>query len=282
MKASGKLTAYCARLGLGGAPKADAEGLAQLQAAHRQAIAFENIDVLLGRGIRIDSDSVFDKLVMRQRGGYCFEQNRLYADMLAEIGFRLRPLMARVRLAVPEGLVPPRTHILLLVELEDGFWIADAGFGGSYVPVMPLRDGVEAQTPDGARHRLRHIGKPDGEWVLERAGSRTGTDGRAEDHEDWQAQYTFDLAHVADTDLEQANHWVSTWPQSRFVIEPRVTIVLPEGFRALTGTSLSIADKGSHEKREIANEGEWRAVVAELFGIELTETEISGLNLFGR
>jgi N-hydroxyarylamine O-acetyltransferase len=277
---SEKLAAYCARLGLGDLPAPDAEGLTRLQTAHRQAIAFENIDVLLGRGIRVDSTSVFDKLVARRRGGYCFEQNRLYADMLAEIGFRLRPLMARVRLAVPEGVVPPRTHILLLVELDDGYSIADAGFGGSFVPVMPLRDGVEAQTPDGARHRLRRIGSPDGEWVLERGGPRASTDGRARDHEEWQAQYTFDLVHVADADLEQANHWVSTWPQSRFVIEPRVTIVLPAGFRALTGTSLSIADQGAQQKREIADAAEWRAVMADLFGIELTAEEVSALNLF--
>jgi N-hydroxyarylamine O-acetyltransferase len=274
------LAAYCARLGLGDVPTLDAEGLARLQAAHRQAITFENIDVLLGRGIRIDSASVFDKLVTRRRGGYCFEQNRLYADMLAEIGFRQRSLLARVRLGVPEGEVPPRTHILLLVDLEDGPWIADAGFGGSFVPAMPMRDGAEAQTEDGARHRLRHVGWPDGEWVLERAGSRAGTDGRAHDHDDWQAQYTFDLAHVDDADLLQANHWVSTWPQSRFVLEPRVTIVVPAGFRALTGTSLSIAGKNSLEKREVADAAEWRSVMAELFGVELTEEEVSALNLF--
>ncbi len=278
---SDRLAAYCARLGLGSLPHADAEGLSRLQAAQRQAITFENVDVLLGRGIRIDSDSVFEKLVTRRRGGYCFEQNRLYADMLGEIGFRLRPLMARVRLAVPEGVVPPRTHILLLVELDGGPWIADAGFGGSYVPAMPMRDGAEAQTEDGARHRLRHIGLHDGEWVLERAGPRAGTDGRAEDNEDWQAQYTFDLAHVVDADLLQANHFVSTWPQSRFVLEPRVTIVLPAGFRALTGTSLSIADKGLQEKREIGDAAEWREVMASLFGVDLTEAEVAALNLFG-
>ncbi len=278
--ASERLAAYLARLGIDHVPSGDAEGLAQLQAAHRQAITFENIDVLLGRGIPIDSASVFDKLVTRQRGGYCFEQNRLYADMLAEIGFRLRPLMARVRLGVPEGEVPPKTHILLLVELEDGPWIADAGFGGSFVPAMPLADGVEAKTFDGARHRLRRIGRPDGEWVLERAGPHASTDGRAQDHADWQAQYTFDLAHVADADLEQANHWVSTWPQSRFVLDPRITLVLPTGFRALTRTSLSIFDDERQEKREIADAAEWRAVMAELFGVELSEEEVSALNLF--
>ncbi|WP_438452424.1 arylamine N-acetyltransferase, partial [Listeria monocytogenes] len=71
------LTAYLARIDLPETPVADVDGLAALQRAHRLAIPFENLDVKLGRGVAIDSASVFDKLVTRRRGGYCFEQNRL-------------------------------------------------------------------------------------------------------------------------------------------------------------------------------------------------------------
>lgn len=80
------LERYLDRIGLAEAPAPDAKGLAALQLAHRCSIGFENLDVRLGRNIRIDSASVFDKLVVRGRGGYCFEQNRLYSDMLRQLG----------------------------------------------------------------------------------------------------------------------------------------------------------------------------------------------------
>jgi arylamine N-acetyltransferase len=276
------LRAYCTRLGLDAPPAPTPAGLALLQRAHRQAITFENIDVLLGRPILIDSDAVFAKLVERGRGGYCFEQNRLYADMLAEIGIATRPLLARPRLGLPEGFTGPRTHVLLLAELEGRPWLADAGFGGSFVPPMPLEDGAEEATPDGARHRLRHLGEPQGEWVLERVGPRTTTDGRAHDSHEWQAQYSFDLAHVEQMDLEQANHWTATWPSSRFLAGPVVSRVLPAGFAALTGTVLSLAEGGMWQKREIAWAGEWRAVMTAVFGLDLTDDEVARLALFPR
>ncbi len=251
-----------------------------MQAAHRQAITFENIDVLLGRPILIDSESVFAKLVSRGRGGYCFEQNRLYADMLALAGITSRPLLARPRLALPEGFTGPRTHVLLLAEVEGQPWIADAGFGGSFVPPLPLEHLAETSTPDGARHRLRRVGQPDGEWLLERAGPRDTTDGRAKDEQGWQAQYSFDLGPVMPMDLEQANHWTATWPGSRFRAGPIVSLVLPGGFMALSGTVLSVAADGTASKRELTGPEEWRGVMAETFGIALSASEVSQLALF--
>jgi N-hydroxyarylamine O-acetyltransferase len=210
---------YLDRIGLAAAPAADAEGVAALQLAHRWAIGFENLDARLGRGIRIDSASVFDKLVARGRGGYCFEQNRLFADVLAALGVENRPLLGRVLLSVPDHTVPPRTHVLLLITLNGRPWIADAGFGGSYVPPMPLEHGAEAATGDGARHRLLRVGNcgsTGGEWRLERAGPVAATDGRGATHVGWQPQYVFDLAEVAPDDLEMCNHWTSTRPDTRF------------------------------------------------------------------
>ena len=99
------LDSYLARIALPSRVTVDADGLARLQWAHRLAIPFENLDVRLGRPIAIDSDSVFAKLVTGKRGGYCFEQNRLFLDALAAHGFSARPLLARVWLRATD--VPP-------------------------------------------------------------------------------------------------------------------------------------------------------------------------------
>ncbi|GLK43111.1 N-hydroxyarylamine O-acetyltransferase [Novosphingobium resinovorum] len=276
---------YLARIGLSHTPLADPDGLAALQQAHRQAIGFQNLDISLGRGIRIDSASVFDKLVVRRRGGYCFEQNRLYGDVLAALGMANRPLLARVRMGLAEDAPPPpRTHVLLLVRAEPGrAWIADAGFGGSYVPPLPLEDGAEARTRDGAAHRLRRIGEmggQHGEWLLERAGPVEATDGRAAPHGEWQAQYTFDLAKVVPGDLEMVNHWTSTRPDTRFTMLHVASVVLPEGFAALSERALRIHRGGITETREIADAADYATTLRDLFGIALSEAEVARLPLF--
>jgi N-hydroxyarylamine O-acetyltransferase len=278
-----RLAAYLARVGLDAAPAPTSEGLGALLAAHRRAIAFENLDIPLGRGIRIDSDSVFDKLVTRRRGGYCFEQNRLLADMIALIGFKVRPLLARVRLGPPD-VVPVRSHVTLLVMLDGAPWIADGGFGGSDVPALPLMDGAQAGSPDGAAHRLRKVGDVgtlSGEWLLERAGPHAATDGRAQPHEDWQPQYSFDLAHVAPDDLEQCNHWTATRPGTRFTTLQIASIVLPDGFASLTDRVLTVHQGGEKSVREIADPGDYARMLRALFNLGISDEEAAALPLFG-
>lgn len=277
------LPRYLARIGLPAVPRADAEGLAAVQAAHRLAIGFENLDAMLGRAIRIDSEAVFDKLVLRGRGGYCFEQNRLFGDALAAIGIASRPLLARVRLGAMPATTPPRTHVCLLAEPGGEPWLADAGFGGSNLPPMPLAHGAEARTDDGARHRLRRIGAPgtlDGEWLLERAGPAESTDGRGGANGEWQPQYSFDLAEVAPDDLEQANHWTATRPGTRFTTLHIASIPLARGFASLTDRALSVTGPDGTTRRTIATAHDYACTLRETFRIELAVDEVARLPLF--
>lgn len=280
---------YLARIGLTQTPRADAAGLAGLVQAHRQSIGFENMDVMLGRGIRVDFESVWAKLVSgtAQRGGYCFEQNALFGAMLARIGFDARPLLGRVWLGMEwpgeVEAMPPLTHTFSLVTIDGASWIADAGFGGSYVPPMPLTNGAEVSTPDGARHRLRRSGAPGeakGAWLLERTGAVGATDGRAAQHGDFQPQYSFGLGEVAPVDLELANHWTATRPVTRFTSGCLASIVLEDGFASLGGRSLRMYAGGRASTMEIATARDWRSAMADLFHVELTAQEVDQLALF--
>ncbi|HEY6175060.1 MAG TPA: arylamine N-acetyltransferase, partial [Kofleriaceae bacterium] len=122
------LDRYFARIGYDGPRDATLATLNGIANAHVQAIPFENLDVLLGRGIDLDLDAVQRKLVDDRRGGYCFEQNSLLLAVLGELGFEARPLSARVRMQRPRDFVPARTHLVVRVEL-DGPWLADVGIG---------------------------------------------------------------------------------------------------------------------------------------------------------
>jgi N-hydroxyarylamine O-acetyltransferase len=269
------LDAYLARVGLGLLPPATAEGLATLQRAHRLAIPFENLDVRLGRGISLDPDHVFEKLVHRRRGGYCFEQNQLFLRGLTALGFDARPLLARVWL-MADG-VPPRTHMVNLVQLPDGPWIADAGFGGSYTPPMPLIDGAEAVAPDGAAFRM--VADPDHGWFLERNGHPATTDGRG-GSDGWQPQYSFTLDPVASIDLEMSNHWTSTRPGTRFTTLSVVSACLPSGFASLTDRAYVRHNGDQHVEATIESATAYRLRLNFVFGIVLDEVEVNGLGLF--
>jgi N-hydroxyarylamine O-acetyltransferase len=195
------LGAYFQRIGYREQPAPDAATLEQLHLAHATSITFENLDVLLGRSIRIDLPSIQAKLIGKRRGGYCFEQNRLFAAALEHIGIRSTFLAARVRYRVHRLL--PRTHVLLLLEIEEERWIADVGFGtvGLLKPIPLVADRVHAQGAWSYR-----LANDEGLWWLQtqQAG-------------EWQSLYSFTLEPQTLPDLEVANYYVSTHPESRFV-----------------------------------------------------------------
>ena len=268
------LDAYLARIDMPARPTLDAAGLARLQLAHRLAVPFENLDVALGRGIAIDSASVFDKLVTARRGGYCFEQDRLFGDALSALGFAVRPLLARVWLGMTTP--PPLTHTFSLVTIEGQHWIADAGFGGSYAPPMPLIDGAEGVAPDGARFLL--VTEGDG-WLLMRDGPAATTDGRG-GGAGWQRQYSFTLATVEQADLALSNHWTSTAPGTRFTTHAIAGIVLPHGFAGLTDRAYR-RRAGDNETAGIIDDPRvYRMRLGLMFGIALTKEEVAALGLF--
>ena len=269
------LDAYLARIGLGLPPTADAEGLAIVQRAHRLAIPFENLDVRLGRGISLNPEHVFEKLVHKRRGGYCFEQNQLFLRALTAIGFDARPLLARVWLMATD--IPPRTHTLTLVRIDGQDWIADPGFGGSYSPPMMLFDGSEATAPDGAQFRLSLT--EDHGWLLERRGDPASTDGRTTT-EGWMAQYSFTLENVATIDLELSNHWTSTRPDTRFTTLSVVSLCLPSGFATLTDRHYTRRNGDQHVEADIESATAYRLRLNFVFGIALDDVEVGGLGLF--
>ena len=157
------LDAYCRRVGWTGPRAASLEVLSGLCLRHTASIPFENLDILLGQPIKLDLPSVVDKLVTRHRGGYCFEQNALFQAVLTQMGFRVTPLGARVRLGVGPEVQTARTHMLLRVDVDDGAYIADVGFG--FTPTGPLR---LQQGREQSLHLSTYRFTRDGAlWVLE-------------------------------------------------------------------------------------------------------------------
>jgi len=198
------LDAYLIRIGYTGPRTPTAAVLAEIQRLHVFTIPFENIDVLLGRPIRIDLPSVERKLVHDRRGGYCFEQNTLLQAALTSLGFRVTPLVARVRWQVPSDVRTALTHMTLLVEADGRRWLADAGFGsGSLSAPLHFDTETEQLTP----HEPRRLIMRDGLHVHQTMHP-TG---------EWSDLYEFASRPVPAVDFAMGNWWTSTYPTSRFV-----------------------------------------------------------------
>jgi N-hydroxyarylamine O-acetyltransferase len=129
---------YFTRIGYKGPRAATLEVLQELHKLHPRAIPFENLNPLTHRAVKLDLESVEQKLIAQKRGGYCFEQNALFANVLTQLGFNITPLLGRVLWGRESGAIPPRTHMVLRVDIKDEAWIADVGFG-SMTLTAPLR-----------------------------------------------------------------------------------------------------------------------------------------------
>lgn len=250
MLSDSDLAEYLTRIGLPVAPMPTAAGLAQLHLAHATHIPFENLDVLLGRTIRLDLESLHRKLVRDRRGGYCFEQNLLFAAVLEKVGFRLTKLAARVRYRAERLLA--RTHMLLAVETDDGPLLADVGFGGSgpLLPLQLVRDREQQQF-----YWTYRLLEEAGTWVLQAA--QPGG---------WQDFYAFTMEPQEVVDYEVANYYVSTHPDSPFTRTLAAQLPTPEARYLLRNRELTIERPSGSEIRTISDD-ELPDVLARLFGL---------------
>jgi N-hydroxyarylamine O-acetyltransferase len=258
------LPAYLNRVGQeAGDPTAAT--LARLHRAHIAAIPFENLDIVIGRGVRVDLDAVQDKLVRHDRGGYCYEHGVLFGAVLTRFGFGVTRLLARV------GHTPerprPRSHMALQVTADDGVWLADVGFGTGLLEPLPWADGAQARQ-GGWTFRLVADG---GEWfVQERDGNG------------WANLYGMTTEPQHAVDIEVANHFTSTHPSSPFV--GRAVAVREDDHRRtrLLGRTLSTVGPDGVEAGREVDDAELPAVLRERFGIALNPDDLAAVLGSGR
>ena len=244
------LEAYFRRIEYTGERKPTVAALMDLHLAHATHIPFENLDVILRRPIRLDLASLESKLVYGRRGGYCFEQNLLFAAVLKQLGFSVTLLAARVRFGAQRIL--PRTHVALAVDAAGDRWLADLGFGscGLLIP-MPLRVGEFQQFAWTYR-----LDRESDLWVL-----------RAPVGGVWQDLYVFTLEPQLPVDFEPPNHYVSTHPDSRFVQTLTVQRVAPDSRHVLRNTVLTITAPARETRRMLTSPAELLTVLAQEFGL---------------
>jgi N-hydroxyarylamine O-acetyltransferase len=250
------IDAYFKRVGYDGSRAPTLETLRELHRLQPQAIAFENLDPLLKRAVKLDTASLEEKLVRGGRGGYCFEQNLLFGHVLRTLDFEVKEATARVRWSVPSGVQTPRVHALLLVEAEGETYLVDVGFGGN-VATSPLllKSRDEQETP----HEPFRLVAEDHRLIVE-----------AKIAGQWTSLYATDLAESIPADFEMGNWFTSAHPQSIFVNGLLAARAEPGCRYALFNNVLSVHTlNGETQKRSLGSGGEIRDALGDLFKLRL-------------
>lgn len=258
---------YFTRIGYEGPRAATLEVLQALHRLHPRAIPFENLYPLTRRAVKLDIESVERKLVTDHRGGYCFEQNALLANVLMQLGFKVTPLLARVLWGCESDAVPPRTHMVLRIDIGNEPWVADVGFG-SVTLIAPLRlTAGNAQPTQLGTFRL-----------ADASHEALYLEVQARD-ESWARVYRFDLHPVEWIDYETSNWYTSTSPDSVFASNLIVCRVLPETRLTLLNDQLNerAADGQIIGERQLLSADELAACLRDQFDLNTGDIDIAGI-----
>jgi N-hydroxyarylamine O-acetyltransferase len=251
------LDRYFARIRWDGPTAPNYATLAGLLGAHIAHIPFENIDVLLGRPVRLDLGALQAKMIHARRGGYCFEHATLFAAVLEALGFATLRHAARVIVFQPRPKVA-RTHMFLSVTVDGVQYVVDPGFGpfASRLP-LPL-DGSGVPT-DRPTHRMTREGD---EWVL-----------HAPLHGPQVPAWVSTLEAENPVDFEVANHYIATHPDSLFMNWIIASAVTPDGRVNIMNREVTVVRPPSPATWQVPDRRALRALLAEHFGFDLPEVE---------
>ncbi len=254
-----ELHAYMARVDFSGEAIVSHETMAALTLRHLYSIPYENLDPLCGLPIFLDTKSLYEKMVCRRRGGYCFEHNLLFASVLKSLGFDVEVLSAQPRISTSRTQPGPTVHATLLVRLDGERWLVDVG-GAGLSPTAPIRwvADIEQETP----HDTRRVVEEDGRWFHQVLFEGA-----------WKDVMEFSAKQMSMPDCEIANFYTSQHPESPFRTKALCALALPEGGRFILSKN-----RFTHRaKQEIVRTFEvkdapmLRRVVEGEFGIHLPE-----------
>lgn len=242
---------YLDRIGYSGATEPSAETLRALHRAHLFAVPFENLDIHIGREIVCDESRFLHKIIEERRGGFCYELNGAFAALLRELGFQVTLLAAGV--TRPDGSDGSEFgHLTLRVELNEP-WLADVGFGDSFLEPLRLQPNLE-QSQIGRVYRLHQI---EDVFNLE-VWSR----------DRWKRQYAFMLQPHQLSEFAAMCHYQQTSPDSHFTQHRICSLATPEGRITLTDGKLIETQNGIRTERTLSEE-EWNTCFGDVFGVVL-------------
>ncbi len=247
---------YLARINYAGSLTLTYETLQALQLAHMLAVPFENLDIVpLHRAINLEQAALWEKIVLRNRGGFCYELNGLFAWLLKQAGFDVTYLNGRV-FSRAGKLGIDFDHLALLVNApgQEERWLADVGFGDSFLRPLIFRESEQPQ--DSRAYRLERNSGGYIAWQRNYNGT-------------WERLYFFDLTpHRFPEDYEAACAYHQRSLGSTFTQRSVISRATKEGRVTLEQDVLILTSYGNRLKRPVPSE-DWHRVLLENFNVVL-------------
>jgi N-hydroxyarylamine O-acetyltransferase len=252
-------SAYLAALGLApGAPTP--ELVAEIQRRHLAAFAFTSVGPRLGDALPLDPVELYDRIVVRRRGGYCFEHNGLLFEVLSDLGYEPRLILGRVLLSGNPH--PGLTHRISVVEVDGVPHVVDVGFGapGPHLPV-PLGGEVV-----GSRwRRFRVVELRPGHWTMQ---TRAG--------DDWLSLYRFELLEYGASDCEVGHFYSHRSPNASFTNRLVAAVIRDDEVRSLQDREYWVLRPDGEDRRTI-DDAELQTLLADAFDVHVTPDEAARL-----
>ncbi len=201
------------------------------------------------RGVPIDLEvpDLFDKVVARHRGGYCYELNGLFASLLAALGHDVELVSSRTWMPGGE-LSPPFDHLALLVDVGDDRYLVDVGFGDAFRQPQPL-----GSTWTEPRRRLRTVATPDG-WQLEK-----------DEGDGWVPTYLLDPTPRELSEFLPRSRWHEASPDSPFRHRRLATRATPTGRVTVTDDQLVVTSPGTRSEQPLPDRSARRTALRSHF-----------------
>lgn len=226
------IQSYLTRIGFTYSPEPTLQSLERLMKAHLYKVPFENIDVVEGRYIQLNTKKFFEKIVNRKRGGFCYELNGLFHELLSQLGYKVDLIAATVK-KKDGGWVFPNSHAANIVYLDKPY-LVDVGFGDSFIKPLPLRS--KPQRDASGLYRIQEV---DNKLELQRYEGY------------WRTQYQFNLKPFTYDEFSEAAHFTQTSPDSMFTNGLIITKWLGDGRVTITDQDITITSNRSRTKRQL-------------------------------
>ncbi|RKN86848.1 arylamine N-acetyltransferase family protein [Paenibacillus ginsengarvi] len=253
-----EVRAYLERIGYDGPLDLNGRLLGDLQECHVHTVPYENLDILRGVPISLEIADIYDKIVVRRRGGFCFELNALFGWLLRELGFTVTDYFARFWRDEPNP-PPKRRHQVLRVEADGHSYLCDVGVGG-IVPRKPIRMVAELEHEQGDEAYRLELDSYFGWMLCERKRG------------EWSRIYSFTEEPQLPQDYAMASYWCEHAPDSIFVQNAMVAIRTKEGRNTIAGKEFRIFTPGGVRAFTPQTKPEYDEALREFFGIVLDDS----------
>jgi N-hydroxyarylamine O-acetyltransferase len=246
---SGEVAQYLNRINYSGPVHPAIATLSELQKQHLLTVPFENLDI--HNKTRIDLNNLFDKIVIRKRGGFCYELNGLFYDLLKKLGFTVKMVSARVYM--DDSFSPEFDHMALIVTIEEENYLVDVGFGEFSFHPVKIKLNSESVDPRG----IFKLEAPDASIVVKKKNEAG----------DFIPEYSFSEMEREPEEFAERCNYHQTNPASHFMQNRICSLPTLHGRISLSGNKLKITENGSVTEQILNNENEVHQVLKDRFGI---------------